>query len=193
MSYPPPVIDHAAAAIDRLAQWAKSRPNVVGFLNAVNVSAQRLETVFQDLIVKRTLDNATAAQLDTIGDIVGQKRGGDNDTVYRQRIRARIKLNRSSGTAPEILAVMRLALISVSPIANSIWLHTVDRASFELTIQERQTADLAAVMLSFLTQAHAGGVRAQFEWWQSEPSEMFRLDAGPGLDQGHLAGAALAK
>lgn len=188
MSFPPPEIDHVAAAQARLAQWASDRPNILAFLAGVNASSNELETAFQDLITSRVLDNAADDQLTQLGLIVGQVRNGATDTVLRQYIRTRIRLNRSSGTSTDILAVMRLALISIAAVPNSIWLHRQQGGSFLLTIQEQQSADLAAIMQDFLRQVHAAGVRAGFEWWESAPANMFRLDSGPGLDQGHLAG-----
>lgn len=192
MSFPPAVVDHASAAVARLAQWAKDRPNILHLLNAANTASQLLETALQDLIAKRYLAVAANDQLDQIGKIVGQARNGDDDTTYRQRIRVRVKINRSSGTVPEVLAIMRLALISISPVANSIRLDQEQNASFLLMIVEQQTPALASVMRSFLEQSRDAGVRAVLGWIESAPANVFTLDVGPGLDQGHLAGGATA-
>lgn len=188
MSFPPPLVSHAADAIARLAQWAKDRPNVLKLLNALNTESQALEVALQDLIIKRYLDTAADDQLDQIGAIVGQPRSGDDDTTYRQRIRARIRINRSSSTAPEIIAIMRVALISLTPVAGSIDLYNEWKGDFVVAIREEQTSTLAEVMRSFLRLSRGGGIRGVLEWYEAPPAEIFTLDVGPGLDIGKLAG-----
>src|SRR5262249_33776683 len=71
---------------------------------------QHLENTWIDLFTKRTIDAAESAQLDILGDVVGQARGGLSDDVYRQYIRARIAANRSTGKREDLIKIARLIL-----------------------------------------------------------------------------------
>lgn len=70
---------------------------------------QDIESAVYATYQSRLLDQATGAQLDLLGKIVGQPRGNFSDTDYRPLIRARILVNRSDGTSraiTEIVAAM---------------------------------------------------------------------------------------
>ena len=53
---------------------------------------------------------AEGNNLDVLGRIVGQPRDGLNDEMFFLWIKARILINRSSGTADEMIAILRLLL-----------------------------------------------------------------------------------
>lgn len=188
---PPAVVEHEAAAVARLRQWAKDRPNMLGLLAALNGQSQELEAAFQDLITLRFIDNATDNQLDVLADIVGQQREGVSDDVLRHYVRARIKLNRTSSTPEEILEIIGLALIATNEEDPLLVINLSGAgADFWLEVHALQTPEHAAALLKFLVAARAAGVRGVLEWWESASASMFRFDSGPGLDQGHLAGGA---
>lgn len=46
---------------------------------------------------------------------------------------------------------------------------------------------LGALLFDFIFNAKSGGVRIVVQWAESPPEDVFTLDAGPGLDIGHLA------
>lgn len=68
---------------------------------------QELEQFFFQLINDRTLDTAVGAQLNGIGSIVGENRNGRGDTDYRRAVRAKILINKSSGTLEQLVAIVR--------------------------------------------------------------------------------------
>lgn len=189
MSFPPAVVDHASAAVARLAQWAKDRPNINAFLNAINASSQALEVALQDLVAKRVLDVATGDQLDQLGDLVGQSRAGATDADYRQRIRARIKVNRSSGTTAEILAIFRV-LYAVGFTGLTLTFLDEFPAAFSLVLAGVRVPS-GAIGLEFMRLARAAGVYGVFIWPGGDPHDMLYFDKTLtlGLDRGMFSNA----
>ena len=160
--------------------------NVEKFIAALVAGLQDIEDAMLAILAQRLIDNAIGAQLDLIGRVVGQKRLGLSDADYRRYLRARISVNRSSGTMPEIIAIARLVL---GDLEGSIVIRTVYNATFILEVQDRPTTDAEASALVALVSAaaKAAGVRCYVAWSAVPLSQTFRLDSGPGLDQGHLA------
>jgi hypothetical protein len=182
-------VDHTASAIARLAEQYKSRPNLANLLSAFGAQLQDLETAFQQLRSDRALANAFGAQLDVIGSLVKQTREGLADDAYRLRIAARIKLNNSSGSIPEIYSIFRLVLPDAT-----LEIRDEFPAGFTLIIEGvTLTAEEAALMLSLLRQARAGGVRGMLEWRESEAADTFTFDgtSAQALDVGKLKGGAI--
>lgn len=67
-------IDHKLLALSRLVTQFKESTNLQNYICALLSEANVLEQVFQDLLELRYLDTATGAQLDVVGEIVGQSR-----------------------------------------------------------------------------------------------------------------------
>lgn len=80
--------------------WGKPRFGsiVYSWLSEV----QELEDAAFDVINKRLLENATHKQLDTLGKIVGIRRGSAGDDLYRGLIRIKIQVNLSQGQAQDV-------------------------------------------------------------------------------------------
>ena len=74
MSTYPEQIDHNVTAMVRLAIQFKEAPKMRGYILALLQENQDLEQVFQDILRNRALSTAVGAQLDVIGEIVGQDR-----------------------------------------------------------------------------------------------------------------------
>lgn len=67
-------VDHLAVARERVTEQFKSKEVYDKYLQLLIKQQQELEQVFKDLIQKRSIDEATGATLDIIGEIVGQPR-----------------------------------------------------------------------------------------------------------------------
>lgn len=148
---------------------------------------QSLEAALQQLLTERSIDTAVGAQLDVIGRIVGQPRNGLDDDTYRRYCRARIATNKSNGTIENLITVTDLVVYD-------------DDATYKLTQEGNATArlriadiaittELAEIVFAFVQDAAAAGVRIVVQWTESAIEDTFTLDAGPGLDVGHLAGS----
>lgn len=179
------VTDHAQRAKDRLAEQFKNQPNLAKVLDTLNDQTQKLEDALWQLLTERTMSSALGAQLDALGRIVGQARQGFDDETYRLYLKARVLLNVSSGTKEEIYSIFR-PLVDVS---TTMRIEEQPPAAFVLRFGGVAfTPAQIQRLIVFLRAAKSAGVRAIMEWFEYDPAEVFTLDIGPGLDQGHLAG-----
>jgi hypothetical protein len=181
------LVNHAVAALARLPEQFKDKPNIAAFLNAINMQCDELEVAFRQLLLERGVDNAVGDQLDVIGRIVGQERAGLLDDDYRRYIRARISANRSRGTTEDMLTVARLVVYD-------------DDATYEIVPQSIATAvrvggvaissALGDILFDFLSASKAAGVRLIVEVSPAAPGGMFVWDTpGQGWDNGVFADA----
>lgn len=113
--------------------------------------ADGIDTVYR----ARFLDLATGVQLDGLGGLVGAARLGANDAQYRIMIRTQIRVNLSSGTYEDLLAVFAAALPT----------HTLEitefgdaSAEFEATLAPAVEPELVVTLRSLLQRAKAAGV-----------------------------------
>jgi hypothetical protein len=69
-----------------------------------------METVLNNMLALRGIYTAEGVNLDRIGQIVGQDRGGETDARYRELIVGKIAENNSDGTAKELLTIVEIIL-----------------------------------------------------------------------------------
>ena len=69
---------------------------------------QELEDVYFQLLLERHVSVATGAVLAQLGEILNEPREGRSDEAYRIAIRVKILIIVSSGTIPQILAILEL-------------------------------------------------------------------------------------
>jgi hypothetical protein len=99
---------HTPLALLRLIERWKGKPNLAAILASYTDQLQLLENALWDIITARLVDYAEGAQLDAIGRIVGEIRQGQNDAQYRARLRVRIRINQSFGTAEDVIIVLQM-------------------------------------------------------------------------------------
>lgn len=179
--------DHVATALARLPEQFKGLPNIEKLLTCLIAPCQELEQAYTDLLLLRSVDTGFGAQLDTIGEIVGQPRNGvSDDELYRRYLRARIATNRSKGKIEDLIRISRLVIDNSTA---GVVVQRYDVATVVVRITKAlTTVDVASILASFLAAGHSRGVRLVLEWSESDPSATLTLDSGPGLDIGHLAG-----
>ncbi len=159
-------------ALNRLQQW----------LTALVGPVQTIEGALEQLLEERRLGTAVGVQLDTIGRLVGQARGGLNDADFERYIRARIVANRASGTVDQVLQVIEAVLDDPGATV------TIDQAgqypaAFVVRIRDTVvSAPLAAVLVTFLRLVKAAGVRALLEPAMDADASLLYLDID-NLDQ----------
>lgn len=171
-----------------------------GIADAIARQAQEIEDAGQALLRRFYIDPVTedtssplyyvgrAAQLDTIGAIIGQERGGVSDDVYRLYLRARIRANKSSGTPGELYGVFLAMLSGRSPVLLYVW---GGNATFDLRIDEPYlNGDEVAVALSLLGDAKAAGARGILTWTTTTPDLSLAFDDASDIG-GTLAGEGL--
>jgi hypothetical protein len=140
---------------------------------------QELEDATQSLLTTLDIDNSVGAQLDVIGRLIGQVRGGFDDATYRLFLKARIQANRSTGGGEDIYNVFRALygetiglVITTSPIKTLV-----------LRVKGAITAAQAGYGVQFFTDSKEVGVRGLLEWQEySDDSMLIFTDAESATD-----------
>lgn len=196
-----------ATAIDHVADWVarlrtrlytqfREKPKIWQIVSTTLAPQfQELEDAFQQLTTLRSIELSEGAQLDVLGRIVGQVRGAaPTDADYRMMLRARILANRSNGTVPELLAVLRAALdqagqrvLEVDPVL------AFQIAIVGLALNPGGTPGddgwKVTALLDLLGDARAGGVRGVLEWQPEEDAATFYTHLATTLTANELAGS----
>jgi hypothetical protein len=172
--------DHEARALSKMASQFPRDGTVAGLVRVAAGRWQAVEDAFFGLIDAFNLETATGAQLLVLGRLVGQEKGGLDDDTYRLYIKARIAANRSSGTPEELINIARLL-----STGGAIHYTPYTIASFVLFLEG--PVENGVLIAQLILRAEAAGVNGTVEWSEYPPDETFTLDAGPGLDVGHLA------
>ena len=154
--------NHVEQALARLTHQFKDSTKLRALLSALVAPSQEIEDALWQLLTERGVETAVGLQLDKIGEIVGQERGGLSDSVYRKYIRARIAANRSDGIVDDLIFVTRAVLnddAAVIQIEPQYPAAVVVRV-FSLSV----TAETAVALIKFLKAAVAAGVRILLEF-----------------------------
>lgn len=186
-------IDHAGRAASRLAEQFKVATKFRAVIDAVCAQIQELEDAFWTCVTDRGLSGA-GVQLDVLGRLLGEERAGDDDDRYILRLRARIRVLRSSGSAPNILKVFKLMLPDNVLRFDDASFHG---GGFILDLGLVSAGDVPTYA-RFAHQAKSAGVNAQLLYQLDEDDNMFTLDdandpgsvtAGLGLDDVNTPGS----
>lgn len=104
-----PILNHAEAAILRLVGQYANDENLKNLLRALIGPIQEIENALETMNTQRLLDNATGANLDLLGTIIGIARpAGASDEDYRQLLYAQIKINTSEGQPEQVIQTFQL-------------------------------------------------------------------------------------
>lgn len=172
---------HVGTAQGRLIEVLKNKPNVRGLINALIGPLEELEGVFWDIRDLTDIDDATGEQLDVLGRIVNQERAGFDDDTYRLFLKARVQLNRSSGTVPEVVEVFQLIL----PAGGEPHVYQAFPKSFTLQVQGAAlTEEQVQLYRTFLAAAADAGARFFFEWSPTTDADTFTFDGPVGAGFG---------
>lgn len=187
--------DHRGAALDRLVEQFRDKPNIDAFISALVRPIQRLEDALCQLLHQRSIPaggeplTAVGEQLNVIGRIVGFRgRDGRSDEDYLRLIQAAILANRSEGTLEELIAIT----ILVTGIETGIVMRRENIETLVVVPTDNETSpDDADFLMRFLARAGGLGVRIILEFRPSPEDETFSFAAGPGLGfgAGRFAGA----
>lgn len=167
------VSDHEQSGVDLLLEQFRGLPRIEGLLRSYLIQVQQLEDALWEILGSSILDNASDAQLDGIGDLMGEPRRGRSDALYRPAIRVRALINRCNGKHSEILAILTLHLGVASgagtvelrepaPAALSLNVYSVPSSASELRVIAR-TVKPAGVNLDARVETSATRP-ARFGW-----------------------------
>lgn len=159
---------------------------IQSYLGALAGECQPTEDGLTQLLLDRRISTAAGVQLDVLGKIVGQARGGLSDDDYRRFIRARISANKSSGTVEDIL---RVAVGVLGDDDAALEIRTLPPASFRLRVNEIEVSDdIGTILLGFLRDTAAAGVGAVLQYTPADPSDALLCDlsTAPGTGLGDV-------
>lgn len=147
--------DHIEQGLALLLSQYVRKPRIRALIASFLGQVQELEDAAFDVMTSRLVGSAVNAQLDLLGKLVGESREGRDDDGYRVAITARIAVNRSSGTGPEIVSI--LALVDTDDFA----LRDVGPASFRVDYRTPPaTAAAGREIPRLVSEARPAGVAA---------------------------------
>lgn len=186
------ITTHAADAKARLSWQFQGKTLLLAFLGALAGRHQQLEDLCWNLAAGRYLGDAAGVQLDKIGHQVGQDRlggpypNGEGDSIYRGKIKAKIKVNHSRGTTPDLHGIVRTLLGD-----NVLVVQLVDAypAGFGLAVgvTVALTSAEEEALLAFVQAGRAAGVKLVGLAWYTDPVFSWEEDPDPlgaGFDDG---------
>lgn len=100
------ITDHSAQAANRVLSQSR-KPRFLALLNAMTSQVQVAEDALYPLQESRFFGKASGADLDGIGQLVGQSRAGQNDAVYRLFLQARIFASATDATTPTVTRIVQ--------------------------------------------------------------------------------------
>ena len=146
--------DHVARALSLLIEEFKRSSRLNAMVKVMVEQAQEIEYVGSDLLSSRSLFTAGGAQLDGIGEIVGEERQGRNDTDYRTAILFRIYIN-VSNAEPETL----ITAVKFVTRASRIRYWELQPATVQMFTSGSYIPD---DMVTFMESVVAGGVNIEY-------------------------------
>ncbi len=163
---------HVNEALARLLEQFKGKPRIEALLDLYVDQVQEIEVALYDVITETVLSTAIGTQLDNLGAVVNAERQGLSDADYRTVIRARIRVNLSSGTAADLIAITALLIPSTATI------ELIEYFPAELKIyvagEGLQGTD-PFIVAAYLGEGRAAGVRLVFEYIENDATDSFTM------------------
>jgi hypothetical protein len=175
------VTDHVRAAWARLIEQFRDKDSLKAFVASYIKQIQGIEDACFDLLAGRIVDDAEGELLDFLGRIVGQERLGYADDAYRALVRARVRLNVSSGTPEDLIALAQL--LGVVPVVT-------EHPPAGVTVVSTEPITNGDLIATLMNLAKAAGVRLVFEWHHTAPAFTFENGDGAGFGAGTWANAS---
>jgi hypothetical protein len=195
MSVIPAERDLTALALSKLPAVFRNKTNWTKILTIFAAPFQEVYDALLQLQDERDLDNSVGEQLDILGAILNKRRLGADDDTYRIRLRAQIRLIKSSGTQPELLELLD-TLLDGSYLFTPYY-----PASFVIEAVPALTASQASEFGAIIQAGKAAGVRGFLVYsledddatFQLASGDAFETDADTGLsNDAQTTGGALA-
>ena len=100
-------LDHVEQGLDRLTSVFSESEKLKAFLASFLRQLEEVEESLIDLSKQKDLTTITGVWLDYIGYIVGEDRAGRDDEEYRQALQLKIAINKSDGTHPVVMDIVK--------------------------------------------------------------------------------------
>lgn len=118
-----PALDNCLAAIAHLLEEFKGRPRIEALVCTLGDRATAIEQALINVKEFRSLSTAVGQQLDELGTLYGELRGGKTDDDYRRRLEALAIVVASKGTSNEMIDALVALDNGFAPSAISLVPH----------------------------------------------------------------------
>ncbi len=182
---PSTLVDHPSEGVALLIEQYQNKPRMKGILTSYLDEIQELEVASYEVANGYFADSAVGAQLEVLGRVVGQPRRGLDDDTFRAFINARVAANISSGTLPDLIRVVLLAVSSQSDAWDpdvEYWVIHPNTTVFYLG----GFSNSVAIAVGEVVRDAAEAKDAIDVLVTEDPDNAFRWDVGPGWDVGNL-------
>lgn len=160
------VENHVELGLARLIEQYKESANFKALLTIYIQRYQALEDAIWQVITLRYIDTAFGVQLDGLGAIVNEPRGGLDDTSYLVVIKAKILILKSSGTGNQIQKILNLCI----PPGYTYLYRDLGSAALLVRINEQIEFNILG-LVRLIPLLKAGGVLFLFIFSLDPPSE----------------------
>lgn len=168
------VVSHCDEGRALLVSQYQDKPRLAALLCAVLDAVQVVDDAAFDVYSELwDLEAAEGVQLEVLGRIVGEERRGKTDDRYRDALRVRILVSRSSGRMDELIEIVRrIDRYADEPTATVV---VTEHYPAALVVEGRRTlVNDPAEIARFLRAARAGGVRLDYVYQVGAPGTAFR-------------------
>lgn len=152
----PKITTHGFDALKRFMAQYEDVTNLPKVISIYTKQIQELEDAMHPLFALLSIEDMIGAQLDNIGEIVGQPRPGTTlDPEYRVLIYIKIGQNISNGEPERIIAIFKL-------LTGSAWVHYLNHEGAEYSITAAvvlATQEAVNEIIRGIHSATAAGVR----------------------------------
>lgn len=180
------ITDFAARAKAKMLAQYRERPKLAAFVGELAARAQDLEAALFDVLEQTAVGTAVGIWLDRLGGVVGEERGGEGDTLFRQYVQARVKANRSEGTLEDVIAVITAWYGSAFP---TLLLTEPGRANLLVELSSPAvTATQVARLARLLKDTRAAGVGTQMLWQAQADADTFTFSSSASLESSSTQG-----
>jgi hypothetical protein len=159
---------HVQEGLARFTFRLRESEKLLAFTECLIQPFQDIENALQNLYeVQSDVDMAQGRYLDDLGYLVGQAREGRTDEVYRLWIKARILVNKSTGTPDDFFKVLRI-LEATSVLEYTCYVAEFRFRAFGIV----STPD---ELFKIMTLMKGSGIRLIFDYSTVPLSEVFRF------------------
>jgi len=172
---------HVAGVLEDMLFQDEEMPRAEAFVSIFGARWQVVEDFLWQLATERGLDEAVGVQLDGIGDILDESRGGLTDDQYRLFLRAKILVLKSRGRVGGLINILLVLEYT------AIVVRETPPAHMEIEVCD---VTLARETDRVLRLAKAGGVGLTFIYSQYSEFEIFQASGTYAAEEYDVATGA---
>ncbi len=169
MGLPVQNADRETTAKNRFIDVFREKTDLLSLFTAFTDETQSVEDMLFQIFTGFDISTAVGEQLNAIGETIGLERQGATDERYRIRLRARVLINLSSGTIPQLVRLVNL----LAPSGVTSHYTPYYPAAFTVETSGVLSDDEAEEIGAALIEATGGGVSVGLNFSNAEDDHTF--------------------